>query len=142
MTRESPMGEAGVRRLRELQEDRDRVTARQTAWPEDSPLSEAELREVLETARSTLVATHRHMEDLFACLPMPADYDENRELSYDYPRTIYFGLHTAVFYLMELFDAETHDGFIRRVLEATPESLWKEWAELRPRLGSRTTGYG
>ena len=113
--------------------DREDLTAWQTAWPEDSPLSEAELREALERARSTLVATHRRMKELFACLPMPADYDGDYELINDHPRSIYFELHTAVYYLMVLTDEECNDSILRNALEATPESLREEWARSGPR---------
>ena len=116
--------EEGMRLVQELEEERERVTAWQKAWPEDAPLSEAELREELKTVHGALKLIIRRMKDLYDRLPDPG-YLEKIDTD-EVPGSIYVELLSTVGWVRdELPDIE---GVVRDSLEETPESLWDSWA--------------
>ncbi len=106
----------------------EHVVAAQEAWPEDSPLSEEELRAELLACKERLVVEHRKMKDLYDRLPEPAEFRLEDET--DVPPSVYLDLCGTVVGVVE----DHLDGALKEIdqgLDATPEELRQEWLARR-----------
>ena len=102
------------------------MEAQQRAWPEDAPLSEAELRSELQAIVDAFNALHARAGKLCEKLPPLPE----AELDDEVPRGLYFALADAL-------DCAQSGGdlleYLESALEATPESLRAEWLQRRLR---------
>ena len=118
-----------------MDQERHPMIAWQEEWPEDAPLSEAELREELEGVRAELRAIARRMQALHKRLPEPAYFDMIFDDNEEVPETIYFELVSTVAGISD--ELSGVDDTIRYGLEATAESLRAAWVQ---RVASRRPG--
>ncbi len=102
--------------------------ALQAAWPEDSPLSEAELRAELETARDEVRRIGERLKALAATLPAPPELQRTGagEDSFDDVPSVYGQLTGVLDYIAEEAVAEI-ESVVEGALAVTPESLRAEW---------------
>ncbi len=91
----------------------------QTAWPEDCPLSETEMRGEIEGIVDDLAALETRIRELNRRLPAPPEEESGAR-----PFSIYYALTDGVS-LLE--DDPGALGYVRERLAATPESLRSEW---------------
>ncbi|MCP4054632.1 MAG: hypothetical protein GY739_16560 [Mesoflavibacter sp.] len=108
----------------------EHMDATQRLWPDDCPLSEAELRSELRSFLPEIEVLSRRARALYERLPEPPDYqlkDESGDIA-DVPNSLYFMLLNALSFLFE--DAlEQSAALIEDALAETPESIRVYWLE-------------
>ncbi len=108
----------------------DEIRARQNVWPEDAPLSEAELRGELQAMLETARAMRERARELFERLPKASA----EEVYYEVPRSHYCVLACALYFAVDE-GLEEFVSFLQDSLGATAESLRREWLGLQLRNG-------
>ena len=100
------------------------IRAQQTAWPENCPLSETELRREVQALRDAGATLEQRGRELYARLPEPP----RAELVEFRPLTLYEEFHGALGHFADVGLKWCLEG-LERALSETPQSLRAVWLE-------------
>ena len=117
------------------------IREQQTVWHEDSPMSEQELRALLEEVHVEVLAIEKRVEELRnRAEEMLKEFPDapRAQLEGEVPDGIYLALVGGLCALAHLSLFNDTGASMGRSLSATPESLREEW--LRRHLRERADG--